>query len=388
MIKLSNRSSFIEKAEIRAMTVECDKVNGINLAQGVCDTGTPQLILDAATQAMNEGINAYTRHDGLTVLREAIANKIFRETGKKFDPDTEIVVSAGSTGAFYCACLALLNPGDEVILFEPFYGYHLSTLNAVEAKARYVTLNPPNWSFTIEDLEKAISPRSKGIMICTPSNPSGKIFTPAELKIIAEFANKHNLIVFTDEIYEYITYDDAKHISPASIPEIFKRTIMIGGYSKTFSITGWRIGYCACTSELAKRIGYINDLVYVCAPAPLQFGVAKGINELSEEFYKNLATNYKVKRDMICSALFETGLTPWVPQGAYYVLADSASVPGQTSKEKAMKLLSDTGVASVPGEAFYSSTNGENILRFCFAKTIEVLDEACNRLQKLTQRVK
>lgn len=379
---LSRRSSFIEKAEIRTMTVECEKVNGINLAQGVCDTGTPEIILEGVREAMKSGINSYTRHDGLEIIRKAIANKLQRDNGILVDPETEVVVSAGSTGSFYCTCVALLDPGDEVILFEPFYGYHLSTLQAVEAVPRYVTLRPPDWTFALKDLEAAVTPRTKGIMICTPANPCGKIFTRQELGILADFARKHDLFVFTDEIYEYITYDGAKHISPASLPELKDRTITIGGYSKTFSITGWRIGYSACPAKWSERIGYVNDLVYVCAPAPLQHGVARGINELAPSFYQNLATEYQKKRDMICQALNDIGLKPWKPQGAYYVLADACIIPGRTSKERAMHLLETTGVASVPGEAFYDGDSGEHILRFCYAKTTEVLSEACNRLRK------
>lgn len=383
---LSRRSSFIEKAEIRTMTVECEKVNGINLAQGVCDTGTPQVILDGVQEAMTTGINTYTRHDGLAILREAIAAKLARDNGIKADPETEIVVSAGSTGAFYCTCMALLDPGDEVILFEPFYGYHLSTLQAVEAVPKYVTLRPPDWSFSLEEVERAITPRTKGMMICTPANPSGKIFTRQELEALGEVARKHDLFIFTDEIYEYITYDGVPHISPASLPGLAERTITIGGYSKTFSITGWRIGYSVCPPKWAERIGYVNDLVYVCAPAPLQYGVAKGINSLSRDFYHQMAAEYRKKRDMICAALHDAGMPPWTPQGSYYVLVDASRVPGKTSKEKAMNLLAKTGVASVPGEAFYDGDAGEHILRFCYAKTTEVLTEACGRLRKSALR--
>jgi len=385
MLKLSKRSSFIEKAEIRAMTVECEKVGGINLAQGVCDTGTPQIILDAVSEAVNKGINSYTRHDGLAILREAIAGKLARDNGIKADPETEIVVSSGSTGSFYTACIALLDPGDEVILFEPFYGYHLSTLEAVGVNPRYVTLHPPDWGFSQTELEKAVTPRTRGIMICTPANPCGKVFTRQELKLIGEFAEKHDLFIFTDEIYEYITYDGAEHISPASLPELSGRTITIGGYSKTFSITGWRIGYLSCSAKWAERIGYVNDLVYVCAPAPLQYAVAKGINELPKSYYTAMAEEYRKKRDTLCSALAEAGMQPWVPAGAYYVLADASQIPGVTSKAKAMYLLQKTGVASVPGEAFYSKNAGDDILRFCYAKETEILSKACFKLLNKTR---
>ncbi|HEY3277553.1 MAG TPA: aminotransferase class I/II-fold pyridoxal phosphate-dependent enzyme [Syntrophorhabdaceae bacterium] len=365
------------------MTIECEKVGGINLAQGVCDTGVPEPVARNAQRAIDDGFNSYTRYDGLQELRRAIAKKTAQHNGIDVDPETNITVSAGSTGAFYCACLALLDPGDEVILFEPYYGYHLNTLLAVDAVPRYVSLGLPDLKFGPEDLEKAFTPRTRGIMVCTPANPSGKVFDTTEMKWIADFALRHDIFVFTDEIYEYFIYDGAKHISPGSIPEIADRTITISGYSKTFSITGWRIGYSVADKKWADMIGYINDLVYVCAPAPLQLGVAAGILELPEQYYGALCDEFRRKRDMICGALDSVGLSPIVPQGAYYVLADASSLPGAGSKEKAMYLLDKVKVASVPGNAFYHDEGGEKLIRFCFAKTDEVLAEACRRIKTL-----
>jgi len=382
-LTLSKRADGIVQAEIRVMTIECEKVEGINLAQGVCDVGVPPLVARGAQRAIDDGFNCYTRYDGLAELRKAIAYKLKTFNKINVDPETEITVSAGSTGAFYCACLALLDPGDEVILFEPYYGYHLNTLLAVDAVPKYVPMHLPGLRFTLDDLERAVTPKTKGIMVCTPSNPSGKVFSNGELKIIADFATRHNLFIFTDEIYEYFVYDGNSHISPCSIPEIADRTIMISGYSKTFSITGWRIGYSASKKKWADMIGYVNDLVYVCGPAPLQMGVAAGILELQYSYYAELCAEFKAKRDRICSALSRAGLTPIVPQGAYYVLADASVLPGRNSKEKAMCLLEKTGVASVPGMAFYHDEGGENLVRFCFAKTDEVLDEACRRIEDL-----
>ena len=382
-LTLSKRADGIVQAEIRVMTIECERVGGINLAQGVCDVGVPEPVVRGARIAMDDGINCYTRYDGLAELRRAIARKMrmFNKIGA--NPETEVTVSAGSTGAFYCACLALLDPGDEVILFEPYYGYHLNTILAVDVVPKYVPLSLPDLRFGIEDLEKAVSSKTKGIMVCTPSNPSGKVFNEAELKLIANFAIKHDLFVFTDEIYEYFIYDGTPHVSPGSIPEIADRTITISGYSKAFSITGWRIGYSVCRKQWADMIGYANDLVYVCAPAPLQMGVATGILELKASYYEKLCADFRKKRDRICSTLEHTGLTPIVPQGAYYVLADASSLPGKDSKEKAMFLLERTRVASVPGKTFYHDEGGENLLRFCFAKEDDVLDEACRRLERL-----
>ncbi len=365
------------------MTIECDKVGGINLAQGVCDMEVPLAVRRRAQSAMDEGINSYTRHDGLARLRQAIAGKMEFYNGIQADPETDIVVSGGSTGALYCACLALLDPQDEVILFEPYYGYHVNTLLAVDAAPAYVTMAAPDWTFDPDDLEKALTPRTKGIMVNTPNNPTGKVYTREELKWIADFAIRHDLFVFTDEIYEYFLYNDRKHISPGSLPEIADRTITISGYSKTFSITGWRIGYSVCQKQWSEMIGYVNDLIYVCAPAPLQEGVAAGIEILAPSFYTDQCADFVTKREMICSALEKAGLTPCMPQGSYYVLADASHLPGETSKERAMYLLETTKVAAVPGEAFYHDGNGKTLLRFCYAKDDDELAEACRRLQDI-----
>ena len=382
-LRLSKRSGFIVQSEIRNMSIECERVGGINLSQGVCDTPVPNEVRRGAQAAIDEGVNSYTRYDGIVELRNALARRLARHNKLTIDAERELVVSAGSTGAFYCACLALLDPGDEVVLFEPFYGYHVNTLLAVDAVPKYVEMAPPEWTFRMEDLERAITPRTRGIMINTPGNPTGKVWTRSELEQIGELARKHDVFVFTDEVYEYLVFDGLEHISPASIPSLRDRCITMGSLSKTFSITGWRIGYAACDARFAKMIGYMNDLVYVCAPAPLQMGVARGIESVPETYYTNLRDEYRVKRDLICGALRDAGMTPYVPHGAYYVLADIGRIPGSTSKERAMKLLERTGVATVPGESFYQPGHGENIARFCFAKTMEQLEEACRRLRKL-----
>jgi aminotransferase len=381
-LSLSKRANQIVQSEIRNMTIECEKVSGVNLAQGVCNLGVPEPVTNGAKAAMDAGTNSYTRYDGLTELRNAIARKLHDFNGIDVDPEREITVSAGSTGAFYCACMALLNPGDEVILFEPYYGYHVNTLLAMGAGASYVTTTAPDWTFEPKDLENAVTPKTRGIMVCTPSNPSGKVFTETELNWIADLAIKHDLFIFTDEIYEYFVYDGKKHMSPAALARVRDRTIMISGYSKTFSITGWRIGYAVSGPRWAGMIGYINDLVYVCAPAPLQIGVARGIMDLDQTYYESVCNEFAEKRDRICSTLEKVGLTPCVPQGSYYVLADVSRIPGTTSKEKAMYILKTTGVAGVPGEAFFHGNEGHNFVRFCFAKTDDELNEACERLSQ------
>jgi aminotransferase len=340
-------------------------------------------VRQGAQAAIDAGFNIYTRYDGLDEIREAIARKQKWFTGMDVDPETEIVVSAGATGALYCVCLALLDPGDEVIVLEPSYGYHIKTLVATQAVPVYVKTEPPDWIFSEPDLEAAITGKTRAVILNTPANPSGKVFSQKELEIVAKFAIKHDLFVFTDEIYEHFVYDGRKHIAPATLPGMKERTITISGVSKTFSITGWRIGYCICDDRWSQTIGYFNDLVYVCAPAPLQMGVAKGLMALEPAYYEMLSKEYQNKRDKICGALTEAGLEPYTPQGAYYVLADISKIPGKTSKERAMHLLHQTGVACVPGEAFFHDDSGETLARFCFAKEDDVLEEACRRIAAL-----
>ncbi len=382
----SNRAARTVQSEIRVMSIECEKIKGINLAQGVCDTPVPEVVREGARLAMERGINSYTRAEGLAEIRRAVAGKMRSFNGLECDPETEVIIHSGSTGAFYASCLALLNPGDEVILFEPYYGYHLNTLIAVEAKPVFVTLQAPSWRFSPEALERVVTPRTRGIMINSPANPSGKVFMREELQWVADFAQKHDLFVFTDEIYEYFIYE-GQHISPAKLPGMRERTITISGYSKTFSITGWRVGYTVCDRKWAQSIAYFHDLIYVCAPAPLQIGVAEGIMKLPESFYHEIGKEYLHKRDLLCNTLKEVGLTPSVPKGAYYVLADASMLGGKSSKEKSMTLLRETGVATVAGSAFYHGGGGENLVRFCFAKTDAELEEACRRLKTLPEKL-
>ena len=382
-LTLSDRHSCVLQSEIRNMSIECRRVDGINLAQGVCDTPVPEAVLKGAVAAIGQGINTYTHYAGLHRLRQAIAVKQKRFSGITFDPESEIIVSAGATGALYCAFQALLNPGDEVIVFEPFYGYHISTLQAAEAVPVYLPLNLPEWSFSAHDLELVVTPRTRGIIVNTPANPSGKVFSSDELEIIAGFAERYDLFVFTDEIYEHFVYGNNAHRSFAALPGMRERTITVSGSSKTFSVTGWRIGYVLCDARWAQAIGYFNDLVYVCAPAPLQAGVASGLRDLDDRYYQNLAVAYQAKRDRFCDALALAGLSPHIPDGAYYVLADVSRIPGVTGKERALHILHKTGVASVPGGAFYHDKRGEQMVRFCFAKEDAVLDEAICRLQLL-----
>ncbi|MGZ8375540.1 MAG: pyridoxal phosphate-dependent aminotransferase [Nitrospira sp.] len=380
MRTVSRRMGDLAQSEIRAMTQACANAKGLNMAQGVCDTPVPPIVLEGAEQAIRDGHNVYTRFDGVPALRHAIADKLAHYNGIRTDPETEVIVSAGATGAFHCACAALLNPGDEVILFAPYYQYHISALMAVEAVPVVVHLQPPAWTYSLTQLEELVTSNTKAIIINSPGNPSGKVFSRTELEALAELACRRDLFVMTDEIYEYFLYDGRRHVSMASLPNMAERTVTIGGYSKTFSVTGWRIGYSVAAGPWTRAIGAMNDLLYVCAPAPLQMGVARGIRELSGAFYEGLARDYQHKRDRFCSALTQVGLTPSIPEGAYYVLADVSRLPGDNGKARALYLLEQTGVAGVPGEAFVPGAAGANVVRFSYAKTDRDLDEACRRL--------
>src|SRR5579862_2462407 len=382
-LRLSAISPGLVQSEIRAMTVECERMGGINLAQGVCDTGVPSPVMKAAIEAIEQGYNIYTRADGIAPLRTAIAGKLSRYNGLTAEPDSQILVTSGATGAFHAACTALFDPGDEVILFEPFYGYHLNTLRALRVNATAVPMPAPTWTIDFDALRSAVTPRTRGIVINSPSNPCGKVFSRAELQAVADLALQHDLFVLTDEIYEYFLYDGTKHISLATLPGMAERTITISGLSKTFSITGWRIGYLAADPRWMPAISYFHDLVYVCAPSPFQHACAAGLLQLDDSFYASLASEYQVKRDMLCSALADAGMAPSIPAGAYYVLADATSLPGATARDKARNLLRSTGVAAVAGTAFFAEGRGENLLRFCFAKRDEDLERACNALRSL-----
>ena len=380
-LRLSEISPRIMQSEIRAMTVECDRVGGVNLAQGVCDTELPAPVAQHAIQAIEDGYNIYTRLDGIAPLREAIARKLESYNHIHADPDSELLVTSGATGGFYAACLALLDPGDEVVLFEPFYGYHVNTLLSLRVEPVAVPLTMHTWEIDFDALRAAITPRTRALVVNSPCNPCGKVFSQAELEQIAALAEQHDLFIFTDEIYEYFLYDGTKHISPATLPGMAERTITISGLSKTFSITGWRVGYLAAKKRWLGSIAYFHDLTYVCSPSPFQHGAAAGLMELPDSFYRALSTEYQEKRDLLCAALTDAGLTPSVPAGAYYVLADVRSIEGATAKEKARTLLAATGVAAVAGTAFFSGGRGENLLRFCFAKRDADLERACAALR-------
>lgn len=382
-LSLSHLAPGAIQSEIRAMSVACDRIGGINLAQGICDTPVPGIVEAAAKQAMEDGNNIYTRCDGIDRLRKAIADKQLRDYGLTYDPENEVMVASGATGGLHATVMALLNPGDDVILFEPYYGYHAVTMQSLRVNPVLVALREPDWSLDAEALRAAVTPRTRAILLNTPGNPSGKIFTHVELEAVAALCIEYDLFLITDEIYEYFVYDGAEHISPATLPGMRERTIVISGFSKTFSITGWRLGYAVADARWMPTMAHFHDLTYVCAPAPLQHGAAAGLEQLPPAFYKQLATDHQVKREKLLSALRSVGMDAAVPPGAYYILAKAGVVKGGNARERARNLLAATGVAAVAGSAFFRPGRGEDLLRFCFAKQDAELEEACDRFRRL-----
>ncbi|MEO8378293.1 MAG: pyridoxal phosphate-dependent aminotransferase [Acidobacteriota bacterium] len=379
MNQISDRLRGLVQSDIRRMSRECERVGGINLGQGICDLPTIPELVDGACEAIRSSKATYSKFEGIDLLRERIAAKIERFNGFSVDPATELVVTVGSTGGFAAATLATLNAGDEVILFEPYYGYHLNTLKVLGVETKFVALQQPDWSIDFDALRAAFGPKTRGIVVCTPSNPCGKVFTREELEKIAALCHEFNAWCFTDEIYEYIVYDGRRHLSMAAVDRDV--AVTISGFSKTFSVTGWRIGYVAADRRVTGPIGLVNDLFYVCAPTPLQWGIARAL-EIGEEYYTNLAADYQRKRDLLAEALTEGGFRPYVPQGAYYMLAE---IPDRfaNASEAAMALIEEAKVASVPGPSFYSGSRGDRLLRFCFAKDFASLEEAARRLREL-----
>ncbi|HYR27089.1 MAG TPA: pyridoxal phosphate-dependent aminotransferase [Thermoanaerobaculia bacterium] len=380
MNQISDRLRGLVQSDIRRMSRECERVGGINLGQGICDLPSIPELVEGACDAIQQSKATYSKFEGIDLLRERIARKIETFNGFHVDPATEVVVTVGSTGGFAAAAMATLNPGDEVILFEPYYGYHLNTLKVLGIETKFVPLQLPDWSIDFDMLRAAFGPKTRGIVVCTPSNPCGKVFTREELERIAALCHEFNTWCFTDEIYEYIVYDGRTHLSMGAVDR--EIAITISGFSKTFSVTGWRIGYVAADKRVTGPIGLVNDLFYVCAPTPLQWGIARAL-EVGEEYYRNLALDYEKKRDLLAEALTEGGFRPFVPQGAYYMLAE---VPDgfADAREAAVALIEEAKVASVPGQSFYASERGDRLLRFCFAKDFGALEEACRRLRSVS----
>ena len=379
MNQLSDRLRGLVQSDIRRMSRECDAAGGINLGQGICDLPTIPELVEGACDAIASSKATYSKFEGIDLLRERIASKLARHNGITADPAKEIVVTVGSTGGFASAAMAVLNPGDKVILFEPYYGYHLNTLRVLGVTTKFVPLQAPDWSIDFDALRAAFGPKTRGIVVCTPSNPSGKMFTVEEMEKIGALCHEFGAWALTDEIYEYIVYDGRKHVSMASLESCRDVTITISGFSKTFSVTGWRIGYVVANARVAAAIGLVNDLFYICAPTPLQWGIARAL-EIGDDYYRDLAADYQKKRDLLAAALTEAGFKPSLPQGAYYMLAEIPEGMSD-SAEAARLLLEQAGVAAVPGTAFFSSETGKRMLRFCYAKDVASLEEACKRIR-------
>lgn len=379
----SARLASLVQSDIRRMTRECDRVGGINLGQGVCDLPTPSPVREAAIEAIQSRKSLYSYPEGIPELRAAIADKLARKNGIEADPQSEIAVTVGATGAFAAVLHGLLDPGDGLLIFEPYYGYHLNAAILAGLEPQFCSLTPPDFAITEASLRASITANTRAIVVCTPSNPSGKMWTLEELELLARIARQHDLLVITDEIYEDITYDDRMHISPATVGDLGDRTVTIMGLSKTFSITGWRLGYAVAKPELLAPITLACDLLTVCAPTPLQHGVAAGF-ALPQNFYTELKSDYAHKRDVLCDALDAAGMQPIRPQGAYYVLADVGHWGLATARDAAMHLLENTGVAAVPGSAFYRGAAGERLLRFCYASESNRIEAAAERIANFT----
>jgi aminotransferase len=381
-MKLGARLASLVVSDIRSMSRACEAVSGINLGQGICDLPTPLPVARGAHEAIDKNQVVYTAPEGIAPLRAAIADKIRRAYGLEYDPASEVVVTSGATGGFAAACLSLFDPGDEIILFEPYYGYHLNTVITLGLTPVLVPTRPPDWAIDTEALERAVSPRTRAVVVCSPANPSGKVWNTTELDRLAAFCEEHDLIALTDEIYEHIVFDGEKHVPLATRGTARSRTVMISGFSKTFAITGWRLGYLTAPPEMARRITVANDLLYVCAPTPLQHAAVAGLS-MPESYFTDLSQSYATKRDILCKALEDAGLTPYWPKGAYYVLADIRRLGAKNAKAAAMMLLERTKIASVPGTSFYADPVGDTLTRFCFAKEDDVLQEAARRLRAL-----
>ena len=381
-MKLSARVQNIAQSEIRSMSMLCHEKQGLNMAQGICDLEVPLVVQEGAQEAISNGENIYTSAYGNLSLRQAIANKQNDFYKQNLSADN-VLVSSGATGAFYAMAMSLLNEGDEVIIFEPYYGYHVSTLESLGCKVTFIKTVPPAYGIDFEVLKAHITPQTKALLICNPSNPSGKVYTKDELEKVSEIINDNDMVLFSDEMYEHFVYDDLEFVSALSIEGLKDKTVVISGFSKIYSITGWRLGYALSSPKVIEAASAINDLVYVCPAAPLQHGVLKGLEKLPKSYYTNVAKEHEAKRDRFIKVLNEVGLKAEYVKGAYYVLADISILVGKDDKEKVITLLEKTGIAAVPARAFYHESKGMNLARFCFSKTETEIDLAIAGLQKL-----
>ena len=377
---IAQRTSVFSESVIREMTRLAMLHGAMNLAQGYPDFPAPDFIKQAAIDAINADINQYAITWGSPRLRQAIAAKTKRFYGLDLDPDREITVTCGATEAMMAAMLAVVEPGDEVIVFEPFYENYVPDAAMSGAKLVFVTLHAPAFGFDPDELRRAFSSKTRAIIVNTPNNPAGKVFTRLELEQIAALCQEFDALCITDEIYEHIIYDNHVHVPMATLPGMYERTITISGLSKTFSVTGWRLGYVLAPAELTNAIRKVHDFLTVGAPAPLQEAGAVAI-EQADSYYPELRTMYERKRGLLLNALRESGFSCHSPQGAYYIMAGFESLGFKGDDVAfARHLTEKVGVAPVPGSSFYRGAEGARFVRFTFSKSEETLAEAARRL--------
>ncbi len=382
--RLAARRAHLDQGNLlRSLTEVITKVEGgINLGQGVCDMDSPEPLREGAVAAIAGGTDrqTYTFYCGLPETRAAIADKLRRFNGLDVTPE-QVLVASGSSGVFFAACMTLLDPGDEVILFEPFYSYHYTVLKLVGAVPVCVPLVGEDFAFDPDHLRAAITDRTRAVMVNTPANPTGKVFTAQDLVALSEVLSRTDALVFTDEVYEHMCYDGLRHISPATVDGLADRTLTISSFSKTYSITGWRVGYLAGPADTVDAIGRVFDQMEVCAARPMQRGVERALRELPDSYYTDLQSTYQGKRDQFCAALQAMGFRITRPQGAYYVMADYREVFGDLEPHPAvLKMIQSLGINGVPGHIFYEHPHNVRSIRFQFAVEQGVLDEVCRRL--------
>lgn len=378
----SNRASKFTESVIREMTRICLRHQGVNLAQGFPDFPAPMEIKESAIRAIQKDFNQYAITWGTVNLRQAIAEKFAWYNGVSIDPEREITVCCGSTEAMISSLMAIVNPGDEVIVFEPFYENYGPDTILCDAKPCFITLHEPDWHFDEKELTQAFNKKTKAIVLNTPNNPTGKVFSREELLFIADLCQKWGVIAVTDEIYEHILYDGAKHISMASLPGMRDQTITINSISKTYSLTGWRVGWAIASALITSSIRKVHDFLTVGAPHPLQEAAATALR-MDQTYYEALAKGYQERRDFLAQALVEAGFKIYLPNGAYYIMTDVSHFGFSDDVTFARHLVEKAGVATVPGSSFYNhSSLGATKVRFCFPKKRETLEQAAERLKK------
>lgn len=385
---ISYKAEKFTESVIREMTRQANKYGAINLSQGFPDFPAPQEIKQAAIDAIENDVNQYAITWGAKKFRDALAIKVKAYLGLEVDPDKEICVTCGSTEAMIAAMMAITNPGDEVIIFSPYYENYWPDVVLSGAIPRFIDLTPPNWSFDRDKLTSLFNNNTKAIIICNPNNPTGKVFTQEELEFIAKLCQEWNVIAITDEIYEHIIYDGVKHIALATLEGMKDRTITINGLSKTYSVTGWRVGYTIAAPEITNAIRKVHDFLTVGAAAPLQEAGAMAMT-LPQSYYDKLASEYQRRRDLLVEVLINSGFRVFIPKGAYYVITDISDFGFANDLEFTHWLVKDIGVAVVPGSSFYvDSKAGNQQVRFAFCKRDETLLAAKERLLKLGEHIK